>query len=251
MRLKFIINLKLLAMKNFYLPVLLAITVLLIPLVNLNGQEEDSSSPVSVGADLVSRYIWRGTDLGSSPSIQPCIEANIYGITLGAWGAYALNAPGAQEADLYISYTFADMVSVGFTDYFFPDDQPGLMDYFSDSTHVIEFNAGFSAGDFSFSANINLMNDDENSLYFEAGYSFGFIDVFVGAGNGIYTMETAVPDYDPVADPDPGDDFMIVNFGVSASKDIKVTDSYSIPISGSFIINPYTRTPFLVFGISF
>lgn len=238
-------------MKNINLSVLLAVTVLLISSDKLNAQEENGSSPVSVGADLVSRYIWRGTDLGSSPSIQPCIEADIYGITFGAWGAYTLNAPGAQEADLYISYTIADMVSIGFTDYFFPDDQPGLVDYFSDSTHTIEFNAGFSAGDFSFSANINLLNDDNNSLYFEAGYSFGSIDVFVGAGNGIYTCETAVPDYDPVAEPDPSDDFMIVNLGVSASKDIKVTDSYSIPVSGSFIINPYTRTPFLVFGISF
>jgi len=44
---------------------------------------------------------------------------------------------------------------------------------------------------------------------------------------------------------------MIVNFGVSASKDIKVTDKYSIPLSGSFIINPYIKIPFLVFGVSF
>ncbi len=248
---EFNINLILLAMKNIYLPVLLAVTTLLIPVVDLNAQEEKSPAPVSVGADLVNRFVWRGTDYGGSPSIQPYIEADIYGITLGAWGAYTLNAPGVQEADLYISYTIADMVSVGLTDYFFPDDQPGLVDYFSDSTHVVEFNAGFSAGDFSFSANINLVNDDDNSLYFEAGYSFGFIDVFIGAGNGIYTFETAVPDYDPVADPVPNDDFMIVNFGVSASKEIKVTDDYSIPISGSFIINPYTRTPFLVLGISF
>ena len=238
-------------MKNIYLPVWLAVTVSLISIVDLNAQEEESSSLVSVGADLVSRYIWHGTDLGSSPSIQPYIEAEIYSITIGAWGAYTINAPGAQEADLYISYTSADVVSVGFTDYFFPYDQSGLVDYFSDSTHVVEFNTGFSAGDFSFSANINLLNDENNSMYFEAGYSIGSIDVFVGAGNGIYTVETAIPDYDPVANPDPDDDFMIVNFGISASKDLKLSDSYSIPLSAEFIINPYTRTPFLVFGITF
>ena len=212
-------------MKNIYLPVLSAITVFLLPEVNLNAQEKDNSSPVSIGADLVSRYVWRGTDFGGSPSIQPFIEAEIYGVTFGAWGAYTINAPGAQEADLYISYTIADMVSVGFTDYCFPDDIPGTMNYFSDSAHIIEFNAGLSAGDLSFSANINLMNDDDYSLYFEVGYSFEFIDVFMGAGNGIYTVETAVPDYDSVDEPDPDHDFMIVNAGVTASKDIKVSQS--------------------------
>jgi hypothetical protein len=238
-------------MKNINLSVLLAITLFFFPVVNINAQKEDNPLPVSIGADLVSRYVWRGTDIGGSPSIQPCIEADIHGIILGAWGAYTINAPGAQEADLYISYTIADLISVGFTDYFFPDDQPGIMNYFSDSTHVIEFNAGFSAGNFDFSANINLINDNDNSLYFEAGYGFGFIDVFVGAGNGIYTVETSAQGYDPVADPEPADDFMIVNFGVSATKDVKVSESYSISLSGSFIINPYTKTPFLVFGISF
>jgi hypothetical protein len=238
-------------MKNINLHVLLAITVLLFPAVNINAQEKDNSSPVSVGADLVSRFVWRGTDFGGSPSIQPNIEADICGITLGAWGAYTTNAPGVQEADLYISRTIADLVSVGFTDYFYPDNAAGIVNYFSDSTHVIELNAGLSAGDFSFSANVNLMNDDDHSLYFEAGYSFEFIEVFVGAGNGLFTVETAVPGYDPVTNPDPDDDFMVINFGASASKDIKLSDSYSMSLSCSFIVNPYTRSPFLVLGISF
>ena len=238
-------------MKNIYLPVLLVTISLLFAAVKINAQEDDRSSPVSVGADLVSRFVWRGTDFGGSPSIQPYIEADICGITLGAWGAYTVNAPGAQEADLYISYTIADLVSVGFTDYFYPDDVAGMVNYFSDSTHVIELNTGLAAGDFSFSANINLLNDDDHSLYFEAGYSFGFIDVFVGAGNGVYTVETSVPGFDPVADPEPDDDFMVVNCGASASKDVRISDDYSISLSGTFIINPYTKTPFLVFGISF
>jgi hypothetical protein len=238
-------------MKKIFRPALPVAAIFLFLVISLNAQEEDSSSPVSVGADLVSRFVWRGTDYGGSPSIQPYIEAEIFGITIGAWGAYTINAPGAQEADLYISYPIADLVTIGFTDYFYPDDAPGLMDYFSDPTHIIEFNSSISLGNFSLSANINLINDDENSLYFEAGYSFGFIDLFIGAGNGVYTFETAVPAYDPVTDPNPRDDFMVVNFGISASKDIKVTDSYSIPLYSKFIINPYTRTPFLIFGISF
>lgn len=234
------------------MPVWLTMAVFLFSAFSINAQhEEDSLSHFSVGADLLSRFVWRGTDYGGSPSIQPCIEADIRGLTFGVWGAYTVNAPGAQEVDLYISYTFADIISVGLTDYFYPDDAPGIMNYFSDSTHVIELNGGFTTGDLSFSASINLINDDGHSLYIEAGYSFGFLDVFIGAGNGIYTAETSVPAYDPVADPYPDDEFMIVNLGATTSKEIKVSGSYSVPLSCSFIINPYTRTPFLVFGISF
>jgi hypothetical protein len=238
-------------MKKINLPVLLVTVSLLFPAVIINAQEDDKAFPVSFGADLVSRFVWRGTDFGGSPSIQPYIETDMCGITLGAWGAYTINAPGAQEADLYISYTIADLVSIGFTDYFYPDDVAGMVNYFSDSTHVIELNTCLTTGDFSFSANINLVNDDDHSLYFEARYSFGFIDIFAGAGNGVYTVETSVPGFDPVADPEPDDDFMVVNFGASASKDVKISDNYSISLSGTFIINPYTKTPFLVFGISF
>jgi hypothetical protein len=38
---------------------------------------------------------------------------------------------------------------------------------------------------------------------------------------------------------------------LSGSKDIQISDSYILPVFGSFIINPEAETAFLVFGISF
>ena len=43
----------------------------------------------------------------------------------------------------------------------------------------------------------------------------------------------------------------LINMSFSGSKDIQITDSYSLPVFGSFIINPEAETAFLVFGISF
>ena len=40
----------------------------------------------SVGADLVSGYIWRGQDLGGV-SIQPSLGIAYKGFSLGAWGS--------------------------------------------------------------------------------------------------------------------------------------------------------------------
>ena len=44
----------------------------------------------SVGADLVSGYIWRGQDLGGV-SIQPSLSVAYKGFSLGAWGSAGCN----------------------------------------------------------------------------------------------------------------------------------------------------------------
>ena len=37
----------------------------------------------------------------------------------------------------------------------------------------------------------------------------------------------------------------------SGSREIQISDSFALPVFGSFIINPEADTAFLVFGISF
>ena len=108
---------------------LFTMTLLLTNSTEVKAQEEEKNSPISVGVDLMSRYVWRGTDYGSSPSIQPSIEFATGGFALGFWGAYTTNLPGVQELDLYASYTIQEMVTIGLTDYFFPDEILGY-DYF-------------------------------------------------------------------------------------------------------------------------
>jgi hypothetical protein len=223
---------------TYFSSVGLLIATILISTVNIQAQDEESGPPISIGADLMSRYVWRGLDYGASPSIQPCIELGIGGFGFGAWGAYTTNLPGVQEMDLYLSYTFKDVVTVGVTDYFFPDELLGY-DYFDYDTHVFEAFASFNGlEDLPLSAmfGINLAGDDENSLYFELGYSFSIFDVFLGAGDGIYTTDT---------------DFMIVNAGITASKAIPITERFELPVSASLITNPEAKAIHLVFGVSF
>ena len=45
----------------------------------------------SVGADLVSGYIWRGQDLGGV-SIQPSLSVAYKGFSLGAWGSAGIES---------------------------------------------------------------------------------------------------------------------------------------------------------------
>ena len=47
-----------------------------------------------------------------------------------------------------------------------------------------------------------------------------------------------------------GGDSGLVNISLSGSKDIVITEDYSLPVFGSFIYNPDAEAAFLVFGFS-
>jgi len=42
----------------------------------------------------------------------------------------------------------------------------------------------------------------------------------------------------------------VINLGLTVSKDIKITDKFTLPVFGSFITNPESENVFFVFGLS-
>lgn len=189
-------------------------------------------------ADVVSSYVWRGT-FQSGAAFQPTFDFTTGGFSVGAWGSTAIaglvggDGTGVftnlmQEADLYAKYTFGFGLSVGLTDYYYTGNP-----YFTGASHALEANLGYTIGSLSLSGNYLLnVNDD---LYFEAGYAFDKISLFVGAGNSVYSTDGK---------------FALVNIGASTVKEIKITDSFSIPLKASVILNPKSEQFFLVAGIT-
>jgi hypothetical protein len=125
---------------------------------------------------------------------------------------------------------------------------PGLQyNDFSQSTgsHSYEINAGFSKWNFSFQANYIVneaggIGSQGGDKYFQAGYTISPVSFFIGAGDGWYT-----------SDPETGDDgFAVCNLGLGITKNIKITDSFNIPVSGQLIYNPDKEQMFLVAGFS-
>jgi uncharacterized protein (TIGR02001 family) len=207
-------------------------------------EESKTESPFSFGADLVSRYIFRGLDFGSSPAIQPSFAYSIKGFTIGAWGSYAFVAtPTGIEADLYAAYEFNFGLTIGATDYYFPGEQlkisdDGIIapersgDYFNYAdNHFFEINATQSFKNFYLTANYGAVNMS-NAVYFEAGYGFKWIDVFMGAGNKFYSLSG---------------EFNLVSVGIKGTKEIDLTKKYAISLSSSVILNPNARQIHLVF----
>lgn len=208
---------------------------------NMSAQEkEERSSPFDVGGDLVSSYIWRGTKYGTGPAIQPYLSFSVGGFEIGGWGNYCFTSNEGAEADIYASYSFDFGLSIGLTDYYFPGTT--YLD-FSDSTgaHGFEVNLGYEIKGFSASANY-MFNEAPTAgttggdIYFELGYAFKYFGIHLGAGDGWHTE---------------GDKFAVCNIGISSSKEIKITDNYSLPVSGALIWNPEREEYHVVAGISF
>lgn len=72
----------------------------------LLGLAQEVHAGFDLGADVVSRYIWRGTDFGNSASVQPYVSFSAGPVEVGAWSSWAVTAPGANENDLYVSASF-------------------------------------------------------------------------------------------------------------------------------------------------
>lgn len=258
---------------------------------SLFAQEETTeTSPFSVGADFVSRYIWRGVNLGgSSPSIQPYVEYGFgnddHAFAIGAWGAYSVSGTQTgQEADLYLSYTLKEMFSVTFTDYFFPDETVGRNKYFNynmdwdkinsadkDQTgHVVEAAISFNGTDnipVSVMFAMNIWGADSRkykeeagvmvpqdkivmSKYLELGYSTNVKDVALDAFLGMSLNNPKIDKGEPAGFYGQ-ESWGVINLGFTLSKEIKITDNYSLPVFGSLVTNPEAENIYMVFGLSF
>jgi len=209
---------------------------------------------VSLSADVVSSYIWRGQDLGST-AIQPTLGVAYKGLSLTAWGSYGLvNPADTKEFDLTLAYTIGGL-NIGVTDYWFNtglDPKNRYLKYDAHGTnHVFEANVGYDFGIASlqlftnFGGNDGVNKDGKRaySSYFEVIVPFKLASVDWAATAGAVPFATDF--YNGWTS-----GFAVTNLSLKATKDIKVTDSFSIPIFGQVVANPCSQKAYLVFGFT-
>ena len=78
----------------------------------------------------------------------------------------------------------------------------------------------------------------------EAGYEVDIQNVEVGFFIGAAGGSKENPAYYGT------EKFNIINAGFKASKQIKITEDFSLPVSCSYILNPQAEISYLVFSIS-
>jgi hypothetical protein len=226
-----------------------------------------NSVQFSLGADLVSRYIWRGKDFGNSPAVQPNVAFSYVGLKIGVWGSYGMiYQPGSgnyAEFDPYVTYTWK-WFTLGVTDYFYPNGASPNFDnkYFNyapnTTGHTFEGCFTFTGpakfpltayvGTLFYGADKGIhpggvfMPDSQNnySTYFEASYPFTV------KGVGVKPFVGGIPFGSSWYGPYGG----VVNAGFTVSKSIKISKEYELPVYTSVISNPQAQSVFMVFGVS-
>ena len=71
-------------------------------------------SPFTASLELSVKYMWRGIEYGTAPTLFPMIGYGYKGFSAFAMGAYAVNG-SHQEVDLGVSYTASEF-TLGLSD---------------------------------------------------------------------------------------------------------------------------------------
>ena len=204
----------------------------------------------SLGTDIVSSYVWRGA-YQTSAAVQPAMGISVSGFSLSAWGSIPVIGE-AKEVDFTASYEIGGL-SLAITDYWWAGE--GAYKYFmyesKRTEHVFEATLGYTLPieKFPLSISWNTMfaggdyladGDRAYSSYAEVSLPFKIKTVDLGLTMGVNPWESNY-----------AEDFSVLHIGLKAAKELKITDSFSLPVSGEVIVNPRYEDIFFVFGVSF
>lgn len=213
----------------------------------------------TIAADFVNQYIWRGQDLGDV-AVQPTLGVAYKGVSLTAWGSYGLtDKDDTKEFDLTLAYQIGGF-HIGVTDYFFNqgttwngEDVTDARYFHYDAhstTHVFEANIGYDFGpvalnwytNFGGNDGVNKSGDRAYSSYVEAAVPFKLASLDWTATVGAVPYATSF--YAKA------NGFAVTNVSLKATKDIKVTNSWSIPVFAGINTNPSNQKAYFVFGFT-
>ena len=220
---------------------------------------------VNSGVDFYNRYVWRGLDIAKTPSIQPSLSLAHGGLELGVWGAYTLSNETSEsdEIDFWLSYAIAlrngASIQLLATDYYFPNAGIDLFNFNNhdamiDDTipdpgaHTVELGlavTGPEAFPLTLSAFVNVYNDAGSNTYFQLDYPLSVGETELGLFCGAAGGSKDNPGYYGT------ENFNVINIGVSAARSVAVSESFSLPLTVSVIINPHEEISHLVVGMSF
>ena len=214
--------------------------------------QENGKVETTIAADVVNQYIWRGLDAGNV-SLQPTLGVAWKRLSLTAWGNVGLSeSSDTKEFDLTLSYTTGGL-NVGITDYWFSTGQDPDKRYFKydahGTNHVFEANVGYDFGvvkvqwytNFAGNDGVNKDGKRAYSSYFEVTAPFRLATCEWTATLG--AVPYATTSYGTTG-------FAVTNIGLKATKDIRITDSFSVPIFAGVTGNPCAQKAYLVFGFT-
>lgn len=235
---------------------LLTIMLMMSSMINVQAQTDSvknvqtqSDLEFHLHGDVVSGYLWRGLDLGHV-SLQPEMSLSWKGLSLSAWGSVGLSDhKDNRELDLTLSYEIGGL-SFGVIDYWTDSNNNRFFYYKNDNTgHSFE---GFVSYDFgplsaswqTFFAGSDFQEDSGKrafSSYFEVAAPFRFATCDWDAAIGFVPWKS---------DCYSTNGFRLINLSLQATKEIKISRTFSLPVFGQLVANPNEQTLYFIFGFT-
>lgn len=206
----------------------------------------------TIQIDFRSMHVWRGIATSYVPSIEPSFEINQNNYKTGIWFAQSIDG-NYTELDLYLTYNYKNF-SFTIYDYYCPpsiEASSEIANYDRNSTkHTIELDLAYlGSQEFPLKVLVATMiygddlntstNKNQYSTYLEFNYSTEIdeqsLNIFIGLNpfKSYYSHKTGV-----------------INAGVTASRNVKLYRSLTIPFQASLITNPLSNSLFLSFGFT-
>ncbi len=226
--------------------------VLSLWVVTMTFAQDEDKVEATVSSDFVNQYIWRGLDLGSS-AMQPTLGVSYKGLSLSAWGSYGLTNPDdTKEFDLTLAYSIGNF-NIGVTDYWFSTGLDAKGRYFKydahSTNHVFEANIGYDFGLLALQWYTNFAGNDGFNNDGNRAYS-SYVEMCVPFKLA-HVEWTATVGASPYATTSYGaSGFAVTNLSLRATKAIKVTETFSVPIFGQLTSNPCSQKAYLVVGLT-
>ena len=228
--------------------------LLLVTAIAANAEENLKESPFSASLELSTKYMWRGIEYGTAPTVFPMMSYNTHGFNAFAMGGYAIDG-SHQEVDLGVSYTASEF-TVGVSDYYYPSSVGEKDQYFKlsnrETGHWVEAYATWAGtkvplwvtvSTYIFGADKNTDGKQMYSSYAEVGYTHSFtednnIALCVGANlnKGFYTNNES--------------GFNVVNINAKYSTAFKF-GNFKLPVSASYVLNPYNNKSYFTMSFYF
>lgn len=211
----------------------------------LRAQENDDWS-VTVGADAVSSYLWRGMNL-AGPSIQPSAyfdyEGDDWSVSVGAWASKSLLKGDYNELDLSLEATWENITLslTNYSEFYGPEFDDNYLDLGLSFTLSDDIPVTFSW--------YSIINQYENAALIPGGYRWN--EAFPSYFEVAYDFSLAEIDFTAAAALLPfasdyygNDSFGFCNLHLTAGYEFDLRDDMTLPVSAQVMYNPMWRECF-------
>lgn len=226
--------------------------------ISVNAQKEKGIQ-FQVSGDFVSSYVWRGIYQGAQACVQPTLGLSASGFSLTAWGSTSLAdiESGHKELDLTAAYSFGQF-TVQLADLWWGGQ--GNNRYFhyenNETDHHFEVGALYTLPCEKFPLSIAwftvFTGDDEDekgkqqySSYAELNYPFSVKGMELNATLGFVPYKSMSPGMGYMTKC-----FAVTNIALKATKDVRLSTSFSLPVYAQLVCNPKTEDAHLVLGFT-